>query len=138
MKWKLKSGKEVNFNPAKYRLVDWESAPSKPQLAVQQFFKPFWKNDIVLTEFRAPKTLWRYDLTSLSRKVIIETSPDKVHLEFNQFMHGSRAGYLKKLKADYEKMELAELNGFKFIELNDEHLSNLTKKMFKETFDLDL
>jgi hypothetical protein len=53
-------------------------------------------------------------------------------------MHGSRAGYLKKLKADYEKMELAELNGFRFIELNDEHLGNLTKEMFKETFNLDL
>lgn len=138
MKWKTKNGTEVNFNPAKYRLTDWETAPSKPQLAVQQFFKPFWKNDIVLLELRIPKSLMRYDLCNLSRKVVVETSPDKVHLDFNPFFHGSRAGYLKKLKADSEKMQLAELNGFKFIELNDEHLNNLTKKMFKETFDLDL
>ena len=138
MKWKLKSGKEVNFNPANYRLEDWNKAPSAPQLAVQQFFYPFWKNDVVLLELRIPKSLMRYDLCNLSRKIIVETSPDKVHLDYNKFFHKSRAGYLKKLKADYEKMELAELNGFKFIELNDEHLENLTKKMFKETFDLIL
>jgi hypothetical protein len=138
MKWKLKSGKEVNFNPAQYRLEDWNDAPSGPQLAVQKFFYPFWKNDVVLIEMRLPKSLWRYDLCNISKRVIIETSPDSVHLEFNEFFHKSRAGYLKKLKADYEKMELAELNGFKFIELNDEHLENLTKKMFKKTFDLDL
>ena len=136
MKWKLKTGREVNFNPAEYRLTNWNEAPSGPQLKVQKFFYPLWKNDIVLTEMRLPRTLWRFDLVNLSRKIVVETSPDAVHLEYNEFMHGSRAGYLKKLKADYEKMELAELNGFKFIELNDEHLKNLTKEMFRETFSL--
>jgi hypothetical protein len=53
-------------------------------------------------------------------------------------MHGSRAGWLKKIKSDYEKMEIAELNGFKFIELNNVHLKELTKEMFKREFDLDL
>jgi hypothetical protein len=139
MKWKLTSGKEISFNPANYRLKDWEKAPSGPQLKVQKFMYPYWKHDIVLTEMVLPKSgKKRYDLVNLSKKVIIETSPDSVHLEFNEFFHKSRAGYLKKIKADYEKMELAELNGFKFIELNDEHLENLTKKMFKEVFDLNL
>jgi len=138
MKWKLKSGKEVNFNPIQYKLIDWNKAPSAPQLKVQKFFYPYWKNDVVLSEMRLPKSLWRYDLVNLSRKIVVETSPDAVHLEYNEFMHGSRAGYSKKIKADYEKMQLAELNGFKFIELNDEHLINLTKTMFKEIFDLIL
>ena len=138
MIWKLKSGKEVKFNPNQYRLKDWNKAPSKPQLAVQKFFQTYWKNDIVLIELRLPKTLMRYDLCNLSRKIIVETSPNKVHLEFNEFFHKTRAGYLKKLKADYEKMELAELNGFKFIELYDEEIDNLSKQMFKEKFDLDL
>jgi hypothetical protein len=138
MKWKLKSGKDVNFNPIQYKLINWNEAPSGPQLKVQKFFYPFWKNDIVLSEMRLPRTLWRFDLVNLSRKIIVETSPDAVHLEYNEFMHGSRAGFSKKIKADYEKMQLAELNGFKFIELNDEHLINLTKTMFKEIFDLTL
>jgi len=139
MKWKTKSGKEVNFNPAKYKIRWEDDGRSKPETMVRKFLYPFWKNDIVLSEMVFPKSgKKRADLVNLSRKIFVEISPDSVHLEFNQFMHGSRAGYLKKLKADYEKMELAELNGFKFIELNDEHLSNLTKKMFKETFDLDL
>lgn len=138
MKWKTKSGKEINFNPAQYK-IDWDRKVSGPQKTVKDFLFKFWKNDIVLEEMLLPKSgKKRLDLVNLSRKVIIEVSPDSVHLEFNQFMHGSRAGYLKKLKADSEKMQLAELNGFKFIELNDEHLNNLTQKMFKETFDLDL
>lgn len=138
MKWKTKSGKERNFNPAKYKIRWEDDGRSKPETMVRKFLFPFWRNDVVLSEMYFPGTKLRADLVNLSKKVFIEISPDSVHLEFNQFMHGSRAGYLKKLKADYEKMELAELNGFKFIELNDEHLSNLTKQMFKETFNIDL
>ncbi len=138
MKWKIKKDKEVNFNPANYK-IDWDRKVSGPQKTVKDFLHKFWKNDVVLEEMVLPKSgAKRLDLVNLNKRIIIEVSPDSVHLEFNQFMHGSRAGYLKKLKADALKMELAELNGFKFIELNDEHLANLTKKMFKEVFGLDL
>jgi hypothetical protein len=138
MKWKIKPGKEVNFNPNRHK-VNWGRAVSGPQKAVKDFLFPFWKNHIVLEEMTLPKTGGkRFDLVDLSTKTIIEVSPDEVHLQFNQFMHGSRAGYLKKLKSDYEKMEIAELNGFKFIELNNRHLKELTKEMFKREFDLDL
>lgn len=139
MKWKLKNGKEITFNPSKYRLRDWNNAPSRPQLKVQLFFYEYWKNDVVLKEMVLPKSgKKRYDLVNLTRRIIVETSPDEVHLQFNEFMHGSRAGYLKKLKSDYEKMQIAELNGFKFIELNNVHLENLTKEMFLKEFGLEL
>lgn len=138
MKWKTKTGKIKTFNPAQYKIKWDEDGRSKPETKVRKFLYPFWKNDIVLAEMYYPGTKYRADLVNLSKKIVIEVSPDSVHLEYNEFMHGSRAGYLKKIKADYEKMELAELNGFKFVELNDEHLENLTKKMFKETFDLNL
>lgn len=138
MKWKTKSGKEVNINPSKYK-IDWsEDGRSKPETAVRKFLYPFWRNHVVLSEFRFPKTLYRADLVNLNLGIFLEISPDEVHLQFNQFMHGSRAGYLKKIKSDYEKMEIAELNGFKFIELNNVHLKELTKEMFKREFDLDL
>jgi hypothetical protein len=138
MKWKLPNGREANVNPMKYK-IDWERKVSGPQFLVKQFLYPYWKNDIVLEEFVMPKSgRKRIDLCNLSRRVIIEVSPDSTHLEFNEFMHGSRAGYLKRIKSDYQKMELAELNGFIFIELNDEHLSDLTVKMFKEKFNYSL
>lgn len=138
MKWKLKSGKTVNFNPAKYK-IDWDRAVSGPQKKVKDFLRPFWKNDVLLEEMVLPKSgKKRYDLVNLTRRIIVETSPDEVHLQFNEFMHGSRAGYLKKLKSDYEKMQIAELNGFKFIELNNVHLENLTKEMFFKEFGLEL
>lgn len=138
MKWKKKGGKEVNVVPLKYKIKWNDDGRSKPETLVRKFLRPFWERDIVLAEFRIPSTLYRIDLINLSRKIAIEVSPDSVHLNFNQFMHGSRAGYLKKLKADYEKMELMELNGFTFIELNDRHLEDLNKEMFKREFDLDL
>jgi hypothetical protein len=53
-------------------------------------------------------------------------------------MHGSEDGYLKKLKSDYDKMLVAELNKFKFIELHDNEINNLSKEMLKEKFGLDL
>lgn len=138
MKWKKKNGKEINVNPIKYK-IDWsQDGRSKPETLVRKFLFPFWKNHIVLSEFRFPSTLYRADLINLTSRIMLEVSPDSVHLEFNQFMHGSRAGFLKKIKSDYEKMEIAELNGFKFIELNDRHLKELTKEMFKREFDLDL
>jgi hypothetical protein len=138
MKWKLLTGKEVNFNPGQYK-IDWNSpGRSKPETQVRKFLYPFWRFDVVLAELRAPKTLYRYDLCNLSRRIIIEVSPDSTHLEYNEFMHGSRAGYLKRIKSDFQKMELAEKNEFKFIELTDEHLNNLTVKMFKDKFDYDL
>jgi len=138
MEWKTKSGKEISFNPMRYK-IDWKRKVSGPQKLVKDFIFPFWKGQVVLEEMSVPKTGGkRFDLVSLTVKVIIEVSPDSIHLEFNQFMHGSRAGYLKKLKSDYEKMELAELNGFKFVELNDRHLEDLNKEMLKREFDLDL
>lgn len=138
MKWKLLNGKEVNFNPAKYK-IDWDRAVSGPQVKVKKFLFPVWRFDVVLEEMLIPKSgKKRYDLVNLSKRIIIEVSPDSTHLEYNEFMHGSKAGYLKRIKSDFEKMELAEKNGFKFIELNDEHLDNLTKKMFKDLWDYQL
>jgi hypothetical protein len=137
MQWKLLNGKVKNFNPAKYK-IDWNHKVSGPQFAVTRFLYPYWKNHVVLSEMVIPGSRKRYDLVNLSLKIIIEVSPDEVHLEFNKFMHGSRAGYLKKLKSDYEKMQMAEKNDFIFIELYNEHIDNLSKEMFLEKFDLSL
>lgn len=142
LKWKDKDDREIKINPMLY-LVDWKRVVSGPQFAVKNFLYKYWKDNVVCEEFliftgKNKQKRYRYDLLNLTKKIIIEVSPDSTHLEFNKFMHGTKANYHKRITGDYEKMELAELNGFKFIELNDEHLENLTKKMFKETFNLTL
>ena len=107
MKWRLKTGKEVNFNPRPY-IVDWDRKVSGPQKKVKDFLYLFWKNHIVLEEMTLPRTRRRYDILSLTIKCVIEISPDEVHLQYNEFMHGNRAGYLKKLKADSKKVSTSK------------------------------
>jgi hypothetical protein len=55
-------------------------------------------------------------------------------------MHGSRAGYLKRIKADLDKEAWAESNGFKFIEVTDVDLldENLNKEYYEEKFGMIL
>jgi hypothetical protein len=138
MKWTTLSGKVRNFNPMKYKIKWEEDGRSKPETKVRNFLRPFWKNDVVLAEMLYPSTRFRADLVNLSKKIILEVSPASVHLQYNEFMHGSRSGFLKKLKADNDKMLIAEKNGFKHIELHDEEINNLSKEMFKEKFDVNL
>lgn len=133
----FKSEKLVTWNIQKY-LINWERKVSGPQLFVKNFLYPYWKNCIVIEEARIPSSLLRLDLTNLTKKIIVEISPDKVHLEFNKFMHGGRAGFLKKLKADADKMVWAESNGFLFVELYDEDLKNLSVNYLKEKFGVNL
>jgi hypothetical protein len=137
MKFYSIHGKLVNVNINQY-LIKWDRKVSGPQKKVKDFLFPFWKNDIMLEELRLPGSKLRLDLINLTRKIIIEVSPDKIHTQYNKFMHGSRAGFLKKLKSDAKKLEWAEKSGFKFIELYDKDLENLSKQYIKENFNIDL
>jgi hypothetical protein len=134
---KFESDKLVNVNISPY-LIDWSRKVSAPQFKAKKFLYPYWKSSIVLEEFRIPSSLYRIDLINLSSKICIEISPDKLHLEFNKFMHGNRVGFHKKIKADADKMLWAERGGFTFLEWYDEDLKNLSKQYLKEKFDLDL
>lgn len=134
---KYDSTKLVNVNTNQY-IIDWDHKVSGPQFLVKQFLKPYWKNSIVLEEFRIPGSLFRIDLINLNKKICIEVSPRKIHNEYNKFMHGGRGGFLKKLQDDAKKMLWAEQSGFIFIELYDEEINNLSEKLFKEKFDIDL
>lgn len=140
MKFKpLNSTKEVNISIAKY-LIDWnpEREVSKPQGKVKAFLRPYWKHDVVLEELKLPKCLLRCDLCNVSKKIIVEISPQSTHLKFNKFMHGTLSQYLQVMKRDEQKRLWAEQNGFTFVELHDEEINNLSKEMFKEKFDVDL
>lgn len=119
------SHKEVSINPERY-IIDWDKVVSAPQKIVSDFLYRFWGKDIVLQEFRIPNSLLRIDLFNVTKKVIVEVSPDEVHGEYNLFFHKNRLGFLKNLKADIKKMNWAERNGFKFVEMNSFDIKNLS------------
>ena len=134
--YKFKSDKQVNVNIRKY-LIDWSLSPSKQQKILQDFLYPFWKNKIICAEFRLPGSLFRVDLINISDRLAIEYSPDSTH-DFNQYFHGSRAGFLRRVKSDIWKIEELERNNFKIIEINEEDLNWLSKSFFLEKFNVVL
>ncbi len=135
---KLHGDNLVNYSIKQY-IINWDRKVSGPQKQVKDFLKKYWENHIVCEEFRIlGQGLLRLDLINFTKKIVIEVSPRKIHVDFNKFMHGGRGGFLKKLKSDADKMFWSEKNGFKFIELYDEDLENLSVKYLKEKFDLDL
>jgi hypothetical protein len=129
-------GQKRNVIIQKY-LIDWDYAVSGPQKKVKDFLYPHWKRDVVLEEMRIPSTLMRIDLLSLTRKWVIEVSPSQ-HLEYNPFLHKSLSGFRAALKSDIEKQRWVEMNGYKFIEVFEEDIDQLSRKWFKEKYNLDL
>lgn len=127
----------VSVNTSKYS-INWDRKVSKPQKKFKDFVYPYWKNHIILEEFLIPGSRFRIDIINLTKKIVVEISPRALHVDFNAWMHGGRGGYLKKLKSDASKMEWTEKNGFKFLEIYDEDLNNLSLGYIKEKFDIDL
>ncbi len=136
MKFLTVQGKEKNVNIVPY-LVDWTHKVSAPQKQVKDFLAPFWKADVILEEFMLPGSRLRADLLNISRHLLVEVSPAQ-HFEFNKHFHKNKVGYLNSIKRDYQKGQWAEANGFRLIEIIQEDLDDLTKKRFKEKFDIVL
>ena len=134
---KLNSEKEVNV-PLKKYYIDWEYKVSAPSFQVQQFLKPYWKSHCVLGEFRIPGSLLRIDITNINLRICIEVSPNSVHGEYNEFFHKSRAGFLESIKRDEMKRKWVEENKFKFVEVFDDDLEELSEKWFLEKYKIKL
>lgn len=132
-------GDKLYYTNISKSLINWSKIISAPQKFTKDFLFPFWRNHIVCEEWVIPCSGGlRFDLVNWTRKIIIEVSPNSTHTEFNQFFHKSRGGFLKRIRKDFQKMEYAEKNHFKFVELYDEDLENLSKNYFKEKFDVEL
>lgn len=112
-------------------LIDWKREVSRPQARVKQFLYPFWRHHIVLEEPVVPGSRTRIDLLNLTRKVAIEVSPSSSH-SFNPFFHKTKVKFGQAVKRELDKQRWCETNGFLYIELTDEDLDNLSKKMFAE------
>lgn len=137
MKLPNKSGKMVNVSIGQY-LIDWDKTISKPQKKVSDFLRPYWCADCVLSELRIPGSLWRLDIVNVTKNIVVEVSPDELHKDYTEFLHGSRAGFLKKLKADGDKLRWAESAGFQYVELNSSDIKNISADLFAEKFGIYL
>ncbi len=136
--YKLNSNREVNVPLQKYR-IDWDKqVGSKLQKKVKDFLYPYWVDCECLEEFRLPGSLLRLDLVNLTRKVIVEVSPEAVHGAYNKFFHKTRGRYLKSIGRDFQKVTWAERNGFQLIELIDDDIKNLSRELFLEKFQTEI
>lgn len=131
---RIKGDKLVNASIKKY-LINWDGkSPSKPQFQVKQFLKTYWKNCIVLEEFRIPGSLFRIDFLNVNKKLAVEVN-GKQHETFNPFFHkGCRNNFLKSLKRDMEKRNWLDRNGFNLLEINCDEVKDLSRDFFLEKF----
>lgn len=135
--FKLNSDKLVNVSPSKYQ-IDWfGKSCSKIQKLVKDFLFPFWKHHLVCEEVRIPGSLLRLDIVNFTSKIIVEVSPTSHHGTFNPFFHKHRLNYKKSIDSDFKKLEYAERNGYKFVEITEEDFP-LTRQLFIDKFDIYL
>ena len=126
------NGKFVNKNVRK-NLIDWQGkSRSKLQFKFKQFLYPYWKNHIVYEEFPVYGSMLKVDILNATKRIAVEVQGNQ-HESFNEFFHGhSRLKYLESIKRDVKKEKWLELNEFKFLELYESDLKNLSPQYIEE------
>ena len=126
------NGKLVNKNVRRYS-INWEAkSRSKLQFKFKEFFYPYWKNHIVYEEFPGYGSMLKIDLLNATKKIAVEIQGSQ-HESFNKFFHdNSRLKYLESIKRDVKKEKWIELNEFKFLELYEDDLKNLSPQYIEE------
>jgi hypothetical protein len=126
------NGKLVNKNVRK-SLISWDGkSRSKLQSEFKSFFYPFWKNHIVYEEFPVYGTMLKVDFLNATKRIAVEIQGDQ-HESFNKFFHeNSRLKYLQSIKRDVQKVKWLEINNFKFLELYENDLKNLSPQYIEE------
>lgn len=131
--YKLNSDKLVNVNPFEYK-TNWDvDGASEPEREVLNFLRPFWCHKLVLSQFMIPGSRLRIDIVNLTDGVCVEVSPAGSH-SFNKFFHKTELNFAKAVKRDFEKEEWIVKMGFKYCELLDEDLANLSPELFSAKF----
>ena len=138
MKFVTPSGKFKDIPVGKYR-VDFDGDQgSQFSEEVLDFLYPYWKTDYVYAEVPVAGTKMRYDYVNLTKRIIVETDGEQ-HDEFVKHFHGTIpvAKYLKQIKNDLLKDQMAEHNGFKMVRIKPGDLP-LTKAWFAKHYDITL
>jgi hypothetical protein len=126
------NGRLVNKNVKRYS-INWQAkSRSKLQFKFKEFFYPYWKNHIVYEEFPVYGSMLKIDLLNATKKIAVEIQGSQ-HESFNKFFHdNSRLKYLESIKRDVKKEKWIELNEFKFLELYEDDLKNLSPQYIEE------
>ncbi len=126
------NGKLVNKNVRRYS-INWEAkSRSKLQYKFKSFFYPYWKNHIVYEEFPVYGSMLKIDLLNATKKIAVEIQGAQ-HESFNKFFHdNSRLKYLESIKRDVKKEKWIDTNGFKFIELYENDIKDLSPQYIEE------
>ena len=126
------NGKLVNKNVRRY-LINWEAkSRSKLQFKFKEFFYPYWRNHIVYEEFPVYGSMLKIDLLNATKKIAVEIQGSQ-HESFNKFFHdNSRLKYLESIKRDVKKEKWIDTNQFKFLELYEDDLKNLSPQYIEE------
>jgi len=124
--------KLVNKNVRKY-LINWQGkSRSKLQFKFKQFFYPYWKNHIVYEEFPVYGSMLKIDILNATKKIAVEIQGNQ-HESFNEFFHDhSRLKYLESIKRDVKKEKWIKLNNFKFLEVYESDLKNLSPQYIEK------
>lgn len=126
------NGKLVNKNVRNYEIDWYGKCRSKLQFKFKQFFYPYWKNHIVYEEFPVYGSMLKIDLLNATKKIAVEIQGAQ-HESFNKFFHdNSRLKYLESIKRDVKKEKWIDTNGFKFIELYENDLKDLSPQYIEE------
>ena len=125
-------------NVSKYR-IDWtKQSRSKIQYKVKQFLKQYWENHILYEEFPVFGSRLKLDFYNATRRIAIEVQ-GKQHSTYNKFFHkNSRMNYLYSIKRDHQKIIWSEKNNIILIEIEGNEIKSLSRKFFKEKFNIIL
>ena len=132
------SNRLINVNLNKYK-IDWEKdGASSLEKRVIKFLNPYWKNFLILYQFRIPSTLLRADILNLNSKIYLEVCGQQ-HLAFKHwFTKNSLNEQLLAHKRDITKIEYFQGLNYKIIELYPEDVDKLSIKYIKEKFNVEL
>jgi Protein of unknown function (DUF559) len=130
--------KLVFINPKKY-LIDWENdGSSKPEICFRDLIYPYWKNYIILFQFRIPGSRLRIDFFNLNKKLIVEIDGSQ-HDKFNKHFHNnSRNNYLNSIKRDLDKEKWCEENNIKVLRLNEQDLFNFSISYVEKNYNINI
>jgi len=131
-------GRLANKNVHSY-IIDWQKpCRSKIQFATKQFLKTFWKNHVVYEEFPVFGSRLKVDIVNATLRIAVEVQ-GKQHTSYNKFFHGeSRLNYLKSIKRDVVKEKWLSANNFKFVEIYEDEVKDLSTQFFKDKFNIIL
>lgn len=132
------SNKLVNVNSSKY-LIDWENdGNSKLEISFRDSIKQYWKQYLVLFQFRIPGSLMKFDFFCLNKRLIVEIDGIQ-HGEFNKHFHqNSRNNYLNSIKRDLIKEEWCKINNISLLRLNEDDLYSFSPEFIEKTYGVNI